>query len=143
MLLTLVFSAFFSHMFVARSNRPEVLMVCALAATIIAASLSMHLVFERQVSLSLRIGKLPKQCLLLTSTELGSSPRAKRISSALRPTVIHSHCVEIKCRAPNFLACTWVCFYRPRSLKTGPPEPQNGGPFRPPYFVVSDDILIV
>jgi hypothetical protein len=48
MLLTLVFIRVFSHMFVAGSNRPEVLMVCALAATIIAASRSMHLVFERQ-----------------------------------------------------------------------------------------------
>ena len=88
MLLTLVFMRVFSHMFVAGSNSPEVLMVCALAATIIAASLSMHLVFERQVSLSLRTGKLPKQCLLLTSTELGSFPRAKRFSFVLRPTVI-------------------------------------------------------
>jgi hypothetical protein len=43
----------------------------------------------------------------------------------------------------KFLACTWVRFYRPRSLKATPLEPQNGGPFWTPYFVVSDDILIV
>ena len=117
-------------------------MVCALAATILAAWTSMPSRAQRHASRSVCIGKLPKLFLLMTFTTcvfhvcqnhfMISETRTTRsvLLANRNPCAIFPTFLRVRCA--NF-----------ESSKLGPVQLKTGGPFWNPHFVVFEDIVFV